>query len=197
MTDQEKLFIESCFKGDLKTIKSCVKFNVDIHIENDWCIDIASRNNHFELIKFLLENGISDEAASKKKILAYSIHNNNLELTKYLINRSDEYKNDSTSVQWAAANGKIEAIKLLLPFINDLRWVYCNAAKHGHVDLIHYLNDNSIYNHDSAMNLVLNWAANGRKWNAIKVLVEENIVDFETLSETQRLKYEQWKDTAN
>lgn len=195
MTDQEKAFIESCFNADLKAIKTCIKYGVDIHVENDWCIDIASRNNHSDLVRFLLENGISDESAANKKVLAYSIHNDNLELAKYLIQRSDEYKNDTASVQWAAANGKIEAIELLLPYIKDLRWIYCNAAKHGHLDLIRYLNDNSIYNLDTAMNLVLNWAAHGGKWQVISLLVEEKIVDYKTLSDSEQIKYEQWKDS--
>ena len=197
MTDQEKAFIECCVKGDLKSIKACIKNKVDIHVEDDWCIDIVSRNNHSSIVEYLLENGISDESAAKKKILAYSIHNNDLALAKYLMNRSDFYKNDSASVQWAAANGKIEAIELLVPYVKDLRWVYCNAAKHGHINLIKFLNNNSIYNYDSAMNLVLNWAAHGGKWSVISLLIEENIVGIETLAESGRSKYEQWENTAN
>jgi ankyrin repeat protein len=192
MTDQEKAFIESCIKGDLKSIKTCINYNVDVNIENSWGIEVAARNNHSMIVKHLLENGVTNQAAANKKILAQSINHNNLELANYLINRSEEYKNDTMALQWAATNGNIEAITLLLPYIKDLRWVYCYAAKNGHIDLIHYLNDNNIYNYDSAIDLVLNWAAHGRKWNIITLLVKENIVNYETLVKKERIKYEDW-----
>ena len=47
------------------------------------------------------------------------------------------------------------------------------------------------------MNLVLNCAAHGGKWTIISLLADPKKVDIETLAESERSKYEQWKNTAN
>ena len=67
MTDQERIFIEHCFENKISAIKTCIKHNVNIHVENDWCIDIAVKKGYNKLVKFFLENGITHESASKKK----------------------------------------------------------------------------------------------------------------------------------
>jgi ankyrin repeat protein len=196
MTDQEKSFIEACFRMDLKSIKQCIQYNVDIHTEDDWCIDIAARKGDSKIIKFFLENGISHSSAAKKLTLAYAVHNEDLDLVRYLVSISEEYKKDSASIQWAAAKGNKVAVELLLPYVNDLRWVYCNAAKFGHIDLIRYLNDNNIYEHDSALNLTLNWAAQSKNWEIIDLLLSEGIVEKSTLSERLIPNYDEWKSRS-
>lgn len=98
MTDQEKSFIESCFDGELRGVKTCIKYGVNFHVENDWCIDVAARKGRSKLIMFLLENGITHESASKKSVLAYAAHHQDKSLVKYLISHSDEYKNDSAAL---------------------------------------------------------------------------------------------------
>lgn len=195
MTDQEKSFIESCCKADLKSIKTCVKYNVNIHVEDDWCIKIASRNGYSQIVRYLLESGISDKVAAEYSVLGYAIHFNDYELAKYLMSRSDEYKVDDAGIQWAADKGDLVAIQLLLPYTTCLNWIYCSACKHGHIEIVNYLNDNEIYKYDKEIRLALNWAAEGSKWEIIDLLLKESIVDYNTMSEIYRVKYEKWKNS--
>jgi ankyrin repeat protein len=196
MTSQEKIFIEHCFNGDLKSIKNCIKYKVNIHIEDDWAILIATRNKHSNIVKYLLENGITDISAAKNYILAYAISNYDFDLATYLIQKSDEYKIDTSSVQWAAASGNIKGLELLLPYINDLSWVYCRAAEHGHLETIKFLNDNNIFERDRVMNVVLNCAAQKGQWKILEFLVEEKVVSIDTLAAAQKIKYEDWQKTT-
>ena len=197
MTEQEKSFIEGCCKADLKTIKTCIKYNVNIHIEDDWCISIVSTNGYSQIVRYLLENGISDSIAAKKGVLRYAIHFRDYELAEYLMARSDEYKADDGAIQWAADNGDLRAVQLLLPYTLCLNWIYCSACKRGHIDLINYLNDNEIYKYDSEIKLALNWAAEGSKWEVIDLLLNESIVDYNTMGDIARAKYEKWKKSVS
>lgn len=195
MTDQEKIFIEGCCKADLKSIKTCINYNVDIHVEDDWCIKIASRNGYSKIVRYLLESGISDKVAAEYSVLGYAIHFKDYELTEYLMARSDEYKSDDAGIQWAANMGDLRAIQLLLPYTTCLNWIYCFACKHGHIDVVEYLNDNEIYKYDKEIRLALNWAAEGLKWEIIDLLLNASIVDYNTMSEKNKVKYEMWKNS--
>lgn len=197
MTPQEKSFIEACCKADLKTIKTCIKYNVNIHIEDDWAISIASENGYSQVVRFLLENGITDSIASNKKALAYAIHFRDYDLAEYLISRSDEYKSDDAAIQWAADKGDLKAIQLLITYTTCLNWIYCSACKSGNVDIINFLNDNEIYKIDSEIKLALNWAAERSRWEIIDLLLNESIVDYSTMGSIGREKYEKWKSSIS
>ena len=194
MTDQEKSFIESCFDGDLRAVKTCVKYGVDIHTENDWCIDIAARKGHSKLIRFLLENGITHESASKKSVLAYAAHHQDKPLVKYLISQSDDYKNDSAALSWAAMKEDVEIFESLLVYVSNFGGVFCRAAEAGNVALIEILINNGIQDLDKGSIRAPYWAAEKSKWAAVYLLLSNNIGDIDNLGDLNRERYLEWKN---
>ena len=194
MTEQEKGFIESCFEDNLKGIKMCIKYGVNIHVEDDWCIEIAAKQGHSKLVKFLLENGISHESACRKLVLAYAAHLQDKELIKYLIAQSDEYKKDKTALQWVAINGNLEIAEMLLTYVNQYGGVFSGAAEAGQIMLLQFLIDNSIQDLDSGAERSPYWAAEKGKWNAVELLLENGIGDIEGLGGEYKERYLNWKN---
>lgn len=194
MTDQEKSFIESCFKGNLRSIKTCVKHGVNIHLENNWCIDIAARNGHSDIVVYFLENGISHKTASEKMVLAYSCNAQNLELVKYLIKASDEYKNETSALQWTAAKGNLPIMELLLGYFDDFNGIFCSAASTGKVELLQFLIDNDLHNLDNGSERAVYWAGERNKWNAVELLLENNIGTLDNLGTGYTAKLISWRE---
>ncbi len=194
MTDQEKSFIESCFEGNLQNIKSCIKYGVNIAVADNWCIDIVARRGHSKLVKFFLENGISHETACKKMVLAYSSNNEDLELVKYLIKESSEYKKETSALQWAAAKGNLPIVELLLVYFNDFNGVFCSAASTGQLEILQFLIDNGIEELDSGAERAVYWAAEKYKWYAVDLLLNNKIGEMSNLGDQFTKKYKDWKE---
>ena len=194
MTDQEKSFIESCFEGSLRFIKTCVKHGVDIHVENDWCIDIAARKGYSKIITYFLNNGISHESAAKKMVLAYTCDAQDLELVKYLITKSDAYKNETSALQWTAAKGNIPIMELLLGYFNEFNGIFCSAASTGQIELIQFLIDNNLQDFDSGAERAVFWAGERSKWNAVELLLKNNIGTLDNLGADYTAKLIDWRE---
>lgn len=194
MTDQEKSFIESCFEGNLRFIKTCVKHGVDIHVANDWCIDIAARKGYSKIVRYFLENGISHESATKKMVLAYTCDTEDLELVKYLIEKSDEYKKETSALQWTAAKGNLKIMELLLGYFNEFNGIFCSAASTGKVELIQFLIDNDLQDFDSGAERAVYWAGERNKWNAVELLLKNNIGNLDNLGADYTAKFTEWKE---
>lgn len=175
MTIQEKNFIESCFDGNLKSIKTCIKHGVDIHVEDDWCIEIASRKDHHQIILFLLENGISHVSAAGKSLLAFACINENFDLLRYLIKNSNAYKNDKAAISWAASTGNVNIVEYLMGYVNNYGGVFCRAAEKGHINILKFLIDNDIQELDCVSNQSIFWAAEKNQWDSVKLLIDNNI----------------------
>lgn len=193
MTDQEKSFIESCFEGNLRNIKTCIKYGVDIHVADDWCIDIVARKNYSEIVIFFLENGISHEVAAKKMVLAYSSDAQDIELVKYLIENSEEYKNETSALQWCAAKGNILIMELLLGYFNEFDGIFCSAASKGKVELLKFLIDNDLQSYDTGAERAVYWAAERNRWDAVELLLNNDIGTTENLGKYVS-KFIEWKE---
>lgn len=193
MTDQEKLFIESCYENKFSSIKMCIKYNVNIHVENDWCIDIVARKGYSKLVKFFLENGITHESASEKMVLAYTCDNQDLDLVKYLI-ENHEYKKEHSALSWAAATGNMEIIELLLGYFDEFDGVFCSAAQSGQVNVLNFLIDNGIQDLDSGSERAPYWAAEKNKWNVVELLLSNGIGSLENLGENYTEMFLSWRE---
>ncbi|SEC66425.1 Ankyrin repeat-containing protein [Tenacibaculum sp. MAR_2009_124] len=192
MTEQEKMFIESCLEGNLRSIKMCVKHGVNIHVQNNWSIDIVARKGYSKIVKYFLENGISNKEATEKKVLAYCCHNGDYDTVKYLIERSDEYKVDHSSLQWAASKGDQLIVEMLLAYINDLSGLFCSAAQSGNVNLMQFLIDNDLQNLDHSAERAVYWGAEKNKWNCVDILLNNEIGTLDNLG-SYKDKYFDWK----
>lgn len=192
MTELEKAFIIACTKNDLKFAQIYVNQKVDVHIENDWALEIVIKEGYSDLLLWFLQNIFTHEKAAELGALRYAVHFKNIALIKNLMSFSDYYKKDSGALQWAIDKGNLELIELVLPYVEDLDWSYCIAAKKGYIQVLKYLNDNQIYQYDRNMNLVLNWAIKANKFEAAKLLLDEGIVEYDTLFSDGKVKYELW-----
>jgi hypothetical protein len=192
MTPQEKIFIESCLLGHLASVKTCIEHNVDIHVEDDWCIEAASGRGKSKVVRYLLENGITHKSASTKSVLANACHKGDIELVKYLINASDEYKNDTSALEWSITKGNIEIVELMLCFVDNFDWSYCRASSKGHIHILNLLTDNNIYEYDGAVDKAIFWAAQRNKWSAVHFLIENNLGDINYLFDNMIAMYKSW-----
>jgi ankyrin repeat protein len=177
MSQQEKSFIEACINKELRRIQATIKYGVNIHIEDNWAIEIAAQNGFIDVTKLLLENGVSHEIAAVKKLLSYCCHFQYHKFIETLINESDAYKNDSSAFSWTAITGNIAIGELLLHYLNEdkLDGAIIRAAEHGKIEFLDFLIGNSIEEIDSSSERAVYWAAGKGRWDAVKYLLNHSI----------------------
>jgi hypothetical protein len=191
MTRQEENFIEKCFANDLKSIKFLIKNRVDIAVSEYWGYRIAATNGFLELLSYLysIDNNHSDIA--KSGILAWTSVARKKNIIKYIIDLSDEYKNDSSAIQWTAANGDIEMMEILLGYFDEYNWIFVSAAKNGHLNMISFLLDNDIDKLDKEFSLTFNNAVLSRKKSVADLLLHRNAFSRNEINDGIWEKYEQ------
>ena len=85
MGNKQNKFVDACNKGDLKKIiYLIIKYNINIHIYNEYGFRIACCNGYFNIVKYLLKYNINihihmDDAF----IVAYANHH--IKIAKYLL----------------------------------------------------------------------------------------------------------------
>ena len=158
----------------------------------------SSGNNYFIGIRpgitYFLNNGISHESAAKKMVLAYTCDAQDLELVKYLITKSDAYKNETSALQWTAAKGNIPIMELLLGYFNEFNGIFCSAASTGQIELIQFLIDNNLQDFDSGAERAVFWAGERSKWNAVELLLKNNIGTLDNLGADYTAKLIDWRE---
>lgn len=191
MDGREKLFIEACVENNFKIIQLSIRHGVDIHVEDDWCIEIVGRKGYSNLVKFFLENGISHSSAAKKAVLAHASYNRDIDLVKYLI-KFDEYKEDLGAIAWAAGRS-YEITELMLGFLDNFDGAFCHAAASGDIKTLNLLIDNGIQNFDKSSKRSSFWAAERSKWSAVELILDNGIGSVENLGENYAKMFELWK----
>jgi hypothetical protein len=197
MTPQEKIFIEYCIIGDTQNVIQCINYNVNIYVENNWAFEIVIQRSYSDLIIYFLNHGMTHTQSCEIGALRYAVQNKNLKLVRFLMQQSFEYKKDEGALQWAVRQGDLATIELLLSYIDNLDWIYCIAAENGFDHIIRFFNDNEIYKYDRQMDLVLNWAIKASKFEIADMLLLEKIVNYDTLYDAGKIKYELWKTSKN
>ncbi len=187
-------------QNNLDTLKYLMEHGVDINImhinvayfeDSNNCMDkikyllenganrekifmSALQNNHFEIVKFLLEDCIY-LYIDKNRSLEYAIQNCNSKIVKCLVkNGADfDFNNDHT-LQIIAKNGNLDVIKYFtkkganIHFNND--YVLQVAAKFGHLSMVKYLITSGADVHAND-DYALRWAARKGYIEVVKFLV--------------------------
>ena len=113
---------------------------------------------------------------SKSGILSWAATNGQLDTVEFIINQSDCYKSDTSTLQWTAASGNIDMISLLIPYYTYFDWIIVSAAKNGHTELLNFLFDNEIEKLDRNYKLGFNNAVLSRKKKTATLFLERQII---------------------
>ncbi len=147
-------FYEYCQKDNLEEIK---KLNLNIEdrrSDDNFALFLASNNGHLEVVKFLIDNGLTLEDIRNQDNFAFrwASFSGYLEVVKYLINQGltleDIRSHDNEAFRWASNNGHLEVVKYLIDkglTLEDirsidnlaLRW----ASRNGHLEVVKYLEE--------------------------------------------------------
>jgi hypothetical protein len=117
--------------------------NVNITVGYDYALRWAARNGHFEIVKFLLENG-ANVNAMEDYALCSAAENGHFEIVKFLLeNGANVNVLDDYSLRWAARNGHFEIVKFLLENGANVHackdYALRHAAANGHLEIVEYL----------------------------------------------------------
>lgn len=107
----------------------------------DKSLRTATRSNHLEVIKLLLNNG-GDAVAC----LRYATTDGYIEIVKYIEGLGIDVANDSLAVKYASNYGYFDIVKYIhndLKTVSDYSKVYALnfASSYGHIDIVKYLVD--------------------------------------------------------
>lgn len=103
----ENEFLLFAENGELDKVKECVENGADIHTRDGVAIKLASREKHFEVVKYLIENGADIEHTTV--IFDFMVHLGNLENVKYFVEKGK--KIDKDDIRIASYIGKLEVVK--------------------------------------------------------------------------------------
>ena len=104
----------------LKIIESLHINGADITADNNYAIELVSRNGHLEVLKYLHENG-ADITAKDNCAIRCASGNGHLEVAKYLhTNGADITAENNCAIRWASENGHLEVVKYLYTNGSDI-----------------------------------------------------------------------------
>lgn len=110
--DSAYVFLTTCSKGYLEIVKIIVENGVDIHLDDDEALVRASTHGHTDIVKYLLENNVSNK---RNKSLIYASDNGHVEVVKLLIEYgADIHAENDMALRWAFKEDRYAVIEFLL-----------------------------------------------------------------------------------
>ena len=128
---------------DIVTFKLLLEKGADIHVDDDYALRWASKNGHFDIVKFLVENG-ADVHAWNNHALRLASENGHFDIVKYLVeNGADIHANYDYALMVVAGAGCLPIVQYLVQsganiHANDnaaLRY----ASLNKHFDVVKFL----------------------------------------------------------
>ena len=125
---------------DMILVKLALEKGADIHVNNNEPLKVAVKNGHFNIIKFLVENG----ANVQDDVLGSAIWGGNLDIVKYLVNHgADVHERNDLTLAWASSSGNLNIVKYLLDHGVDIHanddMAISWASSQGHLNVVKYL----------------------------------------------------------
>ena len=135
-----QLLIDSSKNDDMILVKLSLEKGADIHVNNNEPLKVAGKNGHFNIIKFLVENG----ANVQDDVLGSAIWRGNLDIVKYLVNHgADVHERNDLTLAWASSSGNLNIVKYLLDHGVDIHanddMAISWASSQGHLNVVKYL----------------------------------------------------------
>ena len=148
---------------------------VDIHADDDYALRWAAEKGHFEIVKFLVENGANIHADGDSA-LCLAAEEGHFKIVKFLIkNGADIHAIGDYALCVAAENGHFKVVKFLLENGANIHarddHALCWAAEKGHFKIVKFLVENGADIH-ARDDCALRWAAQNGHFEIVKFLVE-------------------------
>jgi len=130
----------------VEIVAGLIKEGFDPSHNDNYAIQLASRNGHLEVVKLLLQDPRVDPSADDNYAIELAFRKGHLEVVKLLLQdpRVDPSADDNYAIQQASKNGLLEVVKLLLqdPRVNpsaNNNYAIRNALMYAHFEVIKLL----------------------------------------------------------
>ena len=131
--------------GHLNVVKCLIKYGADIHAQNDLALRWASGSGKLDVVKCLIEHG-ADIHADNEYALRYASGNGHLEVVECLITHgANVHVLDEYAFRWASENGHLDVVKCLVKYGAN----------------VHAMNDHALY-----------WASRNNYPDVVEYLVQ-------------------------
>jgi len=144
--DLNKVLINSSVLGRLDFVIAALDSGADIHVENDFSVRYASRNDQYETVKLLIEHD-ADIHANTDEAVRYASERGHYNVVKLLIeNGADIHANTDEAVRTASMYGHYKTVKLLIENGADIHanidYAVRKASENGHYETVKLLIEN-------------------------------------------------------
>lgn len=145
----EKFKAKKIILGEIKELWTAKTFKwlndcgVDLHINDDRTLRLASHEGHLDVVKYLIERGAHIHGYNDYAV-RYAAEGGNLDVVKYLVKQgADIHAEDESALILATKAGKLETVKYLVErgadiHIDDDLALY-KAIHNYDLDMIKYL----------------------------------------------------------
>jgi len=110
--DNQK-FIRQAQKGNLELVKIYIQLGADIHTEDDYALQLASRHGHLKVVKYLIKQGANIHA-NNDYALRLAAQYGNLSVVKYLVKHgANVHARSNLALMWAIENNCTKVVEYL------------------------------------------------------------------------------------
>ena len=191
-------FWGACQNGHLKVVQHLVQYHPTLVNLDTYGVRLAAYNNHIEIVKFLVFEGVSTEGllvdscdhfeivkfivtqavlsqSDKNKAIWWVAQTGNLHLLQYFVTQGmDVTAGENNALHVACRSGHLEMVKYLVHQGSDVRsrddLALCYAAHYNHLEIVKYLV--SLGSSVTSMNnYAIRWAAECGHLDVVKYLV--------------------------
>ena len=142
----KKDFYEMIKLNYVEIVAGLIKEGFDSSHNDNYAIQLASRNGHLEVVKLLLQDPRVDPSAKNNYAIRWTSRKSRLEVVKLLLQdpRVDPSVDNNYAIGYASENGHSEVVKLLLqdPRVDpsdDDNYAILLASDNGHSEVVKLL----------------------------------------------------------
>lgn len=124
--------------------KFLIENGANIHVYDDLPLRVSADRNNFEMVKFLIEYGADIHAINEEALKSTT----DIEIIKYLIdNNADIHSQDDYVLRKHAENGNLEIVKLLVEHGANIHAYNDEVLKSKHQNIVDYISSISQKNY--------------------------------------------------
>lgn len=115
--DPDSMLVKSCEIGYLQGVKKSLEMGADINYDNSLSLYLAVENNHINIVKYLIKNGINLEG-DNNDIIKNTLLSHNSEILKILLNNVKHDIEVDKMIQLADGLKDSEMVEILKEYKN-------------------------------------------------------------------------------